>query len=126
MPIAPIRNRASACQTGSPSAKGLSIDGTWRKNLDVWNLRGYSMDAESLCNVLRRKPVGKDYVFIIVDPLYKIVGDREENSNDQITSLLNLLERVARETGAAIAYGNHFSKGNQAAKESIDVLRAYP
>ena len=31
-----------------------------------------------------------------------------------------MLEQVARETGAAIVYGNHFSKGNQAAKEAID------
>jgi AAA domain/DnaB-like helicase N terminal domain len=100
-------------------AKGLSLSEAWRKNLDVWNLRGYCMDAESLCkNLCRLK--GKGYALIVVDPLYKIVGNREENSNDQITSLLNLLEKVARETGAAVAYGNHFSKGNQAAKESID------
>jgi hypothetical protein len=48
------------------------------------------------------------------------LGNREENSNDQIAALLNLLERVARETSAAIAYGQHFSKGNQADKEAID------
>ncbi|PWT77950.1 MAG: hypothetical protein C5B58_16005 [Acidobacteria bacterium] len=101
-------------------AKGILLNGVWRKNLDVWNLRGYCMDAESLCKILSRKLTGKDYVLIVVDPLYKIVGNRQENSNDQITSLLNLLERVAGETGVAIAYGNHFSKGNQAAKESID------
>ena len=99
-------------------AKQLPFNGVWRKNLDVWNLRGYCMDAESLCKILRQKLAG--YALVVVDPLYKIVGNREENSNDQITSLLNLLESVARETGAAIAYGNHFSKGNQATKESID------
>jgi hypothetical protein len=100
------------------AAKKLPTNGGWRRNLDVWNLRGYCVDAESLCKGLRRAAEG--YLAIIVDPIYKIVGNREENSNEQIASLLNLLEKVARETGAAIIYGNHFSKGNQAAKESID------
>jgi hypothetical protein len=99
------------------AAKRLPDNGAWRKNLDVWNLRGYCVDAESLCKNLRRLT---NYLGFLVDPIYKIGGKREENSNEQIASLLNLLEQVTRETGAAIAYGNHFSKGNQAAKESID------
>jgi AAA domain-containing protein/DnaB helicase-like protein len=100
-------------------AKRLPPEGAWRKNLEVWNLRGYCMDAETLCKRLR-KLTAKGYLLVVIDPIYKIVGKREENSNEQITSLLNMLEQVARETGAAIVYGNHFSKGNQAAKDSID------
>ena len=34
--------------------------------------------------------------------------------------LLNALERLATETGAAIAFGAHFAKGNAAGKEAID------
>jgi hypothetical protein len=34
--------------------------------------------------------------------------------------LLNELERLATDTGAAVAFGAHFSKGNQAGKASID------
>ncbi len=34
--------------------------------------------------------------------------------------MLNGFERLAVTTGAAIAFGAHFSKGNQAAKESMD------
>lgn len=34
--------------------------------------------------------------------------------------LLNGLEELAVSTGAAVAFGAHFSKGNQSAKESID------
>lgn len=99
------------------AAKGLPASGAWRKNLDVWNLRGYCVDAETLCKLLRKM---SGYLAIVIDPIYKIVGSREENSNDQIASLLNLLEQVAHETGAALFSGNHFSKGNQAGKESID------
>ena len=72
----------------------LATNGDWRKNLEVWNLRGYCVDAETLCKKLR-KLAGKGYSIFIVDPIYKIVGKREENSNEQITSLLNMLEQVA-------------------------------
>jgi hypothetical protein len=34
--------------------------------------------------------------------------------------MLNILESLAVKMGAAVAYGAHFSKGNQAGKESID------
>ena len=59
-------------------AKRLATNGDWRKNLEVWNLRGYCVDAETLCKKLR-KLAGKGYSIFIVDPIYKIVGKREEN-----------------------------------------------
>jgi len=103
------------------AAKGLPLSGDWQNNLTVWNLRGYCARAEALCDEMARRTRNADpFALIIFDPIYKILGGKEENSNDQIASLLNRLERVARETGAAVAYGQHFSKGNQAAKDAID------
>jgi hypothetical protein len=102
-------------------SKRLPEGGEWRRNLVGWNLRGHCIDAEKLCSeILRRFRDDGGFHLIVIDPLYKIGGNREENSNDQAATLLNLLESLARETGAAIAYGQHFSKGNQATKESID------
>jgi hypothetical protein len=37
-----------------------------------------------------------------------------------MSQLMNGLEDLTKTTGAAIAFGAHFSKGNQASKESID------
>src|SRR4029077_12016620 len=37
-----------------------------------------------------------------------------------IGGLLDELERLAVQSGAAVVFGAHFSKGNQAAKESMD------
>jgi len=37
-----------------------------------------------------------------------------------MANLMNEVERLARDTGAAVAFGAHFAKGNAAGKESID------
>ena len=57
---------------------------------------------------------------IIIDPIYKLLGLCDENKAGDIASLLNEIEAIAVETGAAIAFGAHYSKGNQAGKEVID------
>jgi len=44
----------------------------------------------------------------------------QENDTGDVGQLLNSIERLAVRTGAAVAFGAHFSKGNQAGKESID------
>jgi hypothetical protein len=97
------------------SAKGVKHP----KGLDVWNLRGYATDFEKLEPEITRV-AGKKYTLICLDPTYKLLGNRDENRAGDIASLLNGFERLAVETGAAIAFGAHFSKGNQAAKESMD------
>jgi hypothetical protein len=60
------------------------------------------------------------YSLIIFDPIYKGLGGRDENKAGDIASLLNEIESLAVETGAAVAFGHHFSKGNQAGKDSMD------
>ena len=88
--------------------------------LDVWNLRGYAAPYRIvLPKIINRiKEVG--YSLIILDPIYKLYGNTDENSASEVAQLLNELENICVETGAAILFGAHYSKGNQAAKESID------
>jgi hypothetical protein len=86
----------------------------------VWNLRGYAADLSKLLSLLLRG-IGRDeFVLIIIDPVYKLLGARDENKAGDIASLLNEIEMLAVKTGAAVAFGAHYSKGNQAQKESID------
>jgi hypothetical protein len=88
--------------------------------LTVWNLRGRAADLSKLLPLLLRE-IGRDkYVLIIIDPIYKLLGLRDENKAGDIASLLNEIEALAVETSAAIAFGAHYSKGNQAGKEVID------
>jgi RecA-family ATPase len=91
-----------------------------RGNLDFWNLRGHSADLALLVDKICRRVRKKKYDLIIIDPIYKCLGDRDENSAGQITDLLNHVERLAESTDAAIAIATHFPKGNMAAREAMD------
>jgi hypothetical protein len=90
------------------------------RNLDVGNLRGHACSSSSLVRALRERIKAGDYALIIIDPIYKCLGDGDENSAGDIAKLCNRFERLAVETGAAIMFAAHFSKGNQAAKSAID------
>jgi hypothetical protein len=84
--------------------------------LHVWNLRGHILDWAKLQQQIQ----SDTYVLIILDPIYKLLLGRDENRAGDIASLLNELEVLAVRSGAAVAFGAHYSKGNQAQKESID------
>jgi hypothetical protein len=60
------------------------------------------------------------YGLIILDPIYKGLGKRDENKAGDIASLCNEIEQLAVQSGAAVVFGAHYSKGNQASKEAID------
>jgi hypothetical protein len=97
------------------AAKDVDLSGT----LDVWNLRGHAADFDKLLPKVIEK-AAQQYRLIVLDPTYKLLGWRDENRAGDIASLLNGFERLAVQTGAAVAFGAHFSKGNQALKESMD------
>ena len=88
--------------------------------LTVWNLRGKARDLSRLLPQLLQAIERNKYVLVIIDPIYKLLGLRDENKAGDIASLLNEVEALAVETGAAVAFGAHYSKGNQAGKEVID------
>ena len=86
---------------------------------EVWNLRGHAADMSLLIGQILER-VGQKYALIIIDPIYKVLGGRDENAAGDIGGLLNELERLAVQSEAAVVFGAHFSKGNQSAKESMD------
>lgn len=98
-------------------AKGVTLE---PGQLMVWNLRGHGEGIENLVGDLMAVLRHRKFALIIIDPIYKALGDRDENKAGDVASMLNQLERIAVKTGAAVAFGAHYSKGNQALKESID------
>lgn len=86
----------------------------------VWNLRGrgFSMDLHADQLIEHAKQVGARV--IILDPIYKLLGDRNESSAGDMSTLMALFDRVATEAGAAIVFAHHFAKGSAAGKDSID------
>lgn len=91
-------------------------------NLGSWHLRGKCYDLSVMLAVARQRlPSLPDGLkLIIVDPLYKALGGRDENSAGEMGTLMLELEQFADECGASIAFAAHFSKGNQSGKEAID------
>ena len=90
------------------------------ENLIVWNLRGHAASAATILPMISQKAKAAGFTLIILDPLYKLLGERDENTSRDMTNLMNHVERLAVDTGAAVAFGSHYSKGNQSGKESVD------
>jgi hypothetical protein len=87
--------------------------------LDVWNLRGYAASYETLIPKIIAQ-AQQEYGLIVLDPIYKLYGTANENAANEVAQLLNAIEELAVRSGAAVAFGAHYSKGNQASKEAID------
>ena len=88
-------------------------------NIDIWNLRGKSVPMDKLAPKLIRRAVKKNYIAIIIDPIYKVItGD--ENSADQMAHFCNQFDKVCTELGCAVIYCHHHSKGAQGGKRSMD------
>lgn len=85
-----------------------------------WHLRGYARDFKELLPHFIARAARGQYSLIILDPVYKILGERDENANGEVAQLLNEFEALAVRTGAAVAYGHHHSKGNQSEKDARD------
>lgn len=89
------------------------------RNIDIWNLRGNSVPMDKLAPKLIRRAAKKNYIAIVIDPIYKIItGD--ENSADQMAAFCNQFDKVANELNAAVIYCHHHSKGGQGQKRSMD------
>ncbi|MGN1133790.1 MAG: AAA family ATPase [Oscillospiraceae bacterium] len=88
-------------------------------NIDIWNLRGHSVPMDKLAPKLIRRAIKKDYIAVVIDPIYKVItGD--ENSADQMAHFCNQFDKVCTELGCAVIYCHHHSKGTQGGKRSMD------
>ncbi len=91
----------------------------YHSNIDVWNLRGNAVPMDRLAPKLIRRAQKKDYIAVIIDPIYKVItGD--ENSADQMANFCNQFDKVCTELGCAVIYCHHHSKGQQGQKRSMD------
>ncbi|MEY2538803.1 MAG: hypothetical protein QOG67_2543 [Verrucomicrobiota bacterium] len=99
------------------NAKGVSkLNG----NFDYFGFRGKARDWTKLMLQLEEKLKGGGYTLVIIDPLYKGLGNRSENDAGDMTDLHNEIEGLAVASGAAVVYGHHFAKGAQGKKNVED------
>ena len=109
-----IAERLNALCAARPECTGLA------ETLLIWNLRGYGADMTLLRPKLEERLARDQYGLIIIDPAYKVLGDRDENANGEIASLMNEFEALCVSTGAAVAVAHHFAKGDSTAKNPMD------
>jgi hypothetical protein len=109
-----IAERIDALLRARPECVGVD------DNLILWNLRGKNADLTLLRPQLEAELARHQFGLIILDPAYKLLGNRDENSNGEIADLMNEFEALAQSSGAAIVIAHHFAKGDSSAKSAID------
>ena len=103
-------------------ARFYNLSWDWSANLHIIPLRGQPVDfgdaitQEIVIETVKGAAAGA----FGIDPLYKALTGYDENSNSDIAQVLKPFEQLTRECGAAFAYNQHFSKGNQSAKDPLD------
>jgi len=99
--------------------RAMGIKGERKDNIDIWNLRGQSMQLDKLAPKLIRRAKKTKPLAIILDPIYKtLTGD--ENSAEQMAIFCNQFDRVCSEVGCSVIYCHHHSKGAQGGKKAMD------
>lgn len=89
-------------------------------NLVIWNMRGHAAPLDRLIPEIRRQARDAGFSLIVPDPIYKALNGRDENAAGDIGEVCAELDRLAVATGAAVAFGAHFAKGNASGKDHMD------
>lgn len=112
-------DRASALHRFKDVYQALGLSPKNIDNIDIWNLRGKSVPMDKLAPKLIRRAAKKNYIAVIIDPIYKVLtGD--ENSADQMAHFTNQFDKICTELGSSVIYCHHHSKGAQGGKRSMD------
>ena len=112
-------DRASCLNRLRDVYKALDVAPANAGKIDVWNLRGSAVPMDKLAPKLIRRAQKKNYIAIIIDPIYKVItGD--ENSADQMAKFCNQFDLICNRLGCAVIYCHHHSKGAQGQKSAMD------
>jgi hypothetical protein len=94
------------------------------RNFYVWHLRrsklGDALRWNSFLTSLTENCRDISNPYITSDPIYKLLGGRNENAAGDVQLLLEQLDDMIESVDGANFFGHHFSKGNQANKDAID------
>ena len=116
LPTWSIKNRMRSLRACRPECAGKG------HALHFWNLRGKNADITLLRPQLEERLKKQQYGLIILDPAYKVLGNRDENANGEIADLMNQFESLAQASGAAVVVAHHFAKGDSTVKNAMDRL----
>ena len=112
-------NRASCIDRFCRIYNALGLAGDHDDAIDLWNCRGHARPMEQLVRDIVRRTAGKDYMAIVLDPIYKITNG-DENSAFDMGQFCNQLDKLAAVKQCAVIYCHHYSKGSQTVKKAQD------
>jgi hypothetical protein len=94
------------------------------ENFYVWHLRRCKLgDPErwrSFLDELKERTQAIPRPYLTSDPIYKLLGGRNENAAGDVQLLLEQLDDMVECVEGSNFFGHHFSKGNQAGKDAVD------
>jgi hypothetical protein len=98
------------------------LDRNWFVHLP---LRGELAGVKTQCFVDRVVAIAHQLNtgVIVVDPLFKINTEGDENSTQHQTILMNEVDRFTTKGGCTVILNDHSGKGNQSEKDPLDVIR---
>jgi hypothetical protein len=88
--------------------------------LGILDLVGVPINYEGLTEHLIKTCKPGDYSLIVIDPIYTLLSDANENDNKDVALVGESLKQIKKETGSAVIFVHHHSKGGQGGKRSID------
>jgi len=89
------------------------------KNLDILLLRGQCLDINHLSTMLQSVPP-RSYDLAIIDPLYRFLGDADENSNSDMAKIFAKLTQLASTLDVALMVTHHTRKGRTDNQSTTD------
>jgi hypothetical protein len=101
---------------------GIAVDRTWFRHLP---LRGKlaRLTVHEIVSRIIALARQVDAAVVILDPLFKLNIEGEENSSRDQTVFLNELDRITTEGHCTAIFNDHSGKGNQSEKDPLDVIR---
>jgi len=101
---------------------GIEVNETWFMHLPLrGKLCGLAV-FEIISRIIKMaKQLGIGVV--IIDPIYKLNTQGDENSSRDQTLLFNDLDRITTEARSTLILNDHFGKGNQSEKDPLDAIR---
>lgn len=92
---------------------------TVRERFVPWNLRGFAAPLQDLERQFLTRIKSGEFGLIVIDPVYKAMSG-DENSAGDVREFVNAVDRVGRESGAAMFYTHHHAKGTTSDRRAID------
>ena len=85
----------------------------------IWNLRGFSNSLDTLCKPISYICREEKIDVLIIDPIYKVLTGDENNAGD-IGQFCNQLDWIIDQTGCAVIFSHHHSKGAKGNRQVLD------